>query len=72
MKKESEDRRQETGAPNGQARVKILEEDHVRRIAVFSEKLQEFRSCRSYRIKKIETCPGPDFLKRVFSEKLKN
>jgi hypothetical protein len=69
MKKESEDRRQETGAPNGQARVKILEEDHVRRIAVFSEKLQEFRSCR---IKKIETCPGPDFLKRVFSEKLKN
>jgi ABC-type Na+ efflux pump permease subunit len=30
---------QESGAPNGQARVKILEENHVRQTAVFSEKL---------------------------------
>ncbi|MEY2615803.1 MAG: hypothetical protein QOH78_1576 [Verrucomicrobiota bacterium] len=41
----------------GQARVKVVGEYRVRRMA---ENLQEFRSCRSYRIKKSElSCPGP-------------
>ena len=64
MKKESGVRSQETGAPNGQANVKNLEEDHVRRIAMFSEKLQELQNKQNRK-----SCPGPDFLKRgVFGE----
>jgi hypothetical protein len=33
------------------------------RIALLSEKLQEFRSCRSYRIKNRNRAQGPDFLR---------
>jgi hypothetical protein len=44
---------------NGQARVKVLEENHVRQIAAMSEKLQELQNTKIGILP-----PGSDFLKR--------
>ena len=48
--------------PTGKRALRFQKKITFRRIALLSEKLQEFRSCRSYRIKKSELYSGPSLI----------